>query len=132
MLVTACCLPVPPALTAGLLLASNFPAFFRAGTTLATRRRLNGDVLEASTLGLLIARQNFTSAALVTWVRALGELVVARSIVKARTSLSDVVGVPERIVLRSTSVFSTLGTSSSSRRVSASRSTAPSSAARRW
>ena len=102
MLVTACCLPVPQAITAGLLLASAAPAFFRAGTTLATRRRLNGDVLEASTLGLLIARRNLTSAALLTWVRAVGELVVARSIVRARTSLSDVVGVPERIVTRRT------------------------------
>jgi Cu2+-exporting ATPase len=100
VLVTACCLPVPPAITAGLLLASGAPAFFRAGTTLATRRRLNGDVLEASTLGLLVARRNFTSAALLTWVRALGELVVARSVVRARTSLGDVVGMPERTVTR--------------------------------
>jgi len=52
MLVTACCLPVPQAITAGLLLASAAPAFFRAGATLATRRRLNGDVLEASTLSV--------------------------------------------------------------------------------
>jgi heavy metal translocating P-type ATPase len=102
MLVTACCLPVPQAITAGLLLASAAPAFLRAGATLATRRRLNGDVLEASTLGLLIARRNLTSAALLTWVRAVGELVVARSIVKARTSLSDVVGMPERVVTRRT------------------------------
>jgi cation-transporting P-type ATPase C len=102
MLVTACCLPVPQAITAGLLLASAAPAFFRAGATLATRRRLNGDVLEASTLGLLIVRRNLTSAALLTWVRAVGELVVARSIVKARTSLSDVVGMPERVVTRRT------------------------------
>ena len=100
MLVTACCLPVPQALTAGMLLASSVPAFLRAGATLATRRRLNGDVLEASTLGLLIARRNLTSAALLTWLRAVGELVVARSIVKARTSLSDVVGMPERNVTR--------------------------------
>jgi P-type Cu2+ transporter len=102
MLVTACCLPVPQAITAGLLLASAAPAFLRAGATLVTRRRLNGDVLEASTLGLLIARRNLTSAALLTWVRAVGELVVARSIVKARTSLSDVVGMPERVVTRRT------------------------------
>jgi cation-transporting P-type ATPase C len=102
MLVTACCLPVPQAITAGLLLASAAPAFLRAGATLATRRRLNGDVLEASTLVLLIARRNLTSAALLTWVRAVGELVVARSIVKARTSLSDVVGMPERVVTRRT------------------------------
>ncbi|HYA09547.1 MAG TPA: HAD-IC family P-type ATPase, partial [Gaiellaceae bacterium] len=100
MLVTACCLPVPPALTAGLLLASSMPAFLRAGATLTTRRRLNGDVLEASTLGLLIARRNLTSAALLTWVRAVGELVVARSIVKARTSLGDVVGLSPRMVTR--------------------------------
>jgi len=102
MLVTACFLPVPQAITAGLLLASAAPAFLRAGATLATRRRLNGDVLEASTLVLLIARRNLTSAALLTWVRAVGELVVARSIVKARTSLSDVVGMPERVVTRRT------------------------------
>src|SRR5262249_33013357 len=47
VLVTACCLPVPPLLNAGLLLAAGVPAFVRAGATLATRRRLNGDVLEA-------------------------------------------------------------------------------------
>ena len=98
MLVTACCLPVPSMLTAGLLLVSGAPVFLRAGATLATRHRLNGDVLEASTLGLLIARRNLPAAALLTWVRAVGELVVARSIVKAKTSLSDVVGVPERVV----------------------------------
>jgi Cu2+-exporting ATPase len=102
ILVTACCLPVPPLLNAGLLLASGVPAFLRAGAALATRRRLNGDVLEASTLGLLIARRNFTAAALLTWVRAVGELVVARSIVRTRTSLGDVVGAPGRIVTRRT------------------------------
>jgi len=102
LLVTTCCLPVPQVLTAGLLLASGVPAFLRAGATLATRRRMNGDVLEASTLGLLIARRNLTAAALLTWVRAIGELVVAQSIVRARTSLSDVVGVPERSVTRRT------------------------------
>ena len=72
VLVTACCLPVPPLWTAGVLLASSAPAFFRAGATLATSRRLNGDVLEASTLGLLIARRNFTAAALLNWLRAVG------------------------------------------------------------
>jgi P-type Cu2+ transporter len=102
VLAAACCLPVSPAVTAGLLLASSAPAFFRAGATLATRRRLNGDVLEASTLALLIARRNFTSAALLTWVRAVGELVVARSIVRAKTSLSDVVGLPGKVVTRQT------------------------------
>jgi heavy metal translocating P-type ATPase len=100
VLVTACCLPVPGAITAGLLVASGLPAFVRAGVTLAARRRLNGDVLEASTLGLLVARRNFTAAALLNWVRALGELVVARSVVTARKSLSDVVGAPEQIVSR--------------------------------
>jgi P-type Cu2+ transporter len=100
MLVTACCLPVPAAVSAGLLAASGIPAFLRAGLTLAARRRLNGDVLEASTLALLIARRDFRAAALLTWVRALGELVVARSVVTARKSLSDVVGAPERIVSR--------------------------------
>src|SRR5262249_58478553 len=74
MLVTACCLPVPSMLTAGLLLVSGAPVFLRAGATLATRHRLNGDVLEASTLGLLIARRNLPAAALLTWVRAVGEL----------------------------------------------------------
>ena len=100
MLVTACCLPVPAAVTAGLLAASSLPAFLRAGLTVGTRRRLNGDVLEASTLALLIARRNFTAAALLTWLRALGDLVVARSVVTARKSLSDVVGAPEHIVSR--------------------------------
>jgi heavy metal translocating P-type ATPase len=100
MLVTACCLPVPGAVTAGLLAASGIPAFLRAGFTLTSRRGLNGDVLDASTLALLIARRDFTAAALLAWVRALGELVVARSVVTARKSLSDVVGAPEHIVSR--------------------------------
>jgi Cu2+-exporting ATPase len=99
VLVTAC-LPVPPAIIAGLLLAWGAPVLFRGGTALATRRRLNGDVLEASTLGLLIARRNFPAAALLAWVRAVGDVVVAQSIVRARTSLSDVVGMPERTVSR--------------------------------
>src|SRR5262249_19623063 len=55
LLVTACCLPVPQVLTAGLLLASGVPAFLRAGATLATRRRMNGGVLQASPLRLLIS-----------------------------------------------------------------------------
>jgi heavy metal translocating P-type ATPase len=100
VLATACCLPVPSAVAGGLVAVSSIPAFLRAASTLVSRGRLNGDVLDASTLGLLIARGNFTAAALLTWLRALGEFVVAQSIVTARKSLGDVVGAPDRVVWR--------------------------------
>jgi heavy metal translocating P-type ATPase len=100
VLAATCCLPVPAAVAAALAVASSLPAWLRGGSTLAARRRLNGDVLEASTLGLLVLRGNYAAAALLTWLRTLGELVVATSIVTARKSLSDVVGAPDRTVLR--------------------------------
>jgi Cu2+-exporting ATPase len=84
-------LPVPPPLLGGLVLTAGLPAFARAARTLTGRRRLNGDVLEASTLGLLAARGNFTAAALLTWLRALGDFAVARSVVTARRSVRDLV-----------------------------------------
>ena len=46
-----------PALVAGLVVASDVPALLRAVAALG-RRRLNGDVLEASTLLLLMARRH--------------------------------------------------------------------------
>jgi heavy metal translocating P-type ATPase len=84
-------LPVSSPLLGGLVLATGLPALVRAARVLTQRRRLNGDVLEASTLGLLALRGNFTSAALLTWLRALGDFAVARSVVTARRSVRDLV-----------------------------------------
>ena len=95
----ATCLPAPPALVAGLVVACEIPSLLRAGTALG-RRRLNGDVLEASTLLLLTARRQFVAAALLTWLRTLGEYVVARTVVTARRSLHEVIAPPDAVVTR--------------------------------
>ena len=91
--------PAPPALVAGLVVASEVPSLLRAATALG-RRRLNGDVLEASTLLLLTARRHFAAAALLTWLRAAGEYVVARTVVTARRSLHEVIAPPDAVVPR--------------------------------
>jgi len=95
----AACLPAPPALAAGLVLAVGLPSLLRAGTALG-RRRLNGDVLEASTVLLLTARRHYPAAALLVWLRAVGEYFVARTVVTARRSLRDVVAPPDATVAR--------------------------------
>ena len=78
-----------PWLTA-LVLMADASAVIRAGAALA-RGTLNGEVLEASTLAVLAARRNFPAAALLTWLRALGDWVVSRSVVTTRRSLRDLV-----------------------------------------
>jgi Cu2+-exporting ATPase len=78
-----------PVLT-GLVLAADAPSLLRAGAALV-RGRLNGEVLEASTLAVLAARRNFAAAALLTWLRALGDWVVSRTVVTTRRSLRDLV-----------------------------------------
>jgi Cu2+-exporting ATPase len=98
ILATAC-LPVPSALVGGLVLASDIPALLRAASALR-RRRLNGDVLEASTLLLLTARRHYAAAALLGGLRAAGEYVVARTVVRARRSLHEVVAPPDATVSR--------------------------------
>src|SRR5882762_2866653 len=95
----AACLPTPPALAAGLVLAVGLPSLLRAGTALG-RRRLNGDVLEASTVLLLAARRHYPAAALLVWLRTVGEYFVARTVVTARRSLRDVVAPPDATVGR--------------------------------
>ncbi len=95
----ATCLPTPPAVVAGLVLASELPSFLRGATALR-RRRLNGDVLEAFTLLLLTARGHYVASALLTWLRSAGEYVVARTVVTARRSLRDVIAPPDATVPR--------------------------------
>jgi Cu2+-exporting ATPase len=92
-------LPVPAALVAGLVMASEVPSLVRAATALS-RRRLNGDVLEASTLVLLTARRHYVASALLTWLRTVGEYIVARTVVTARRSLHDVIAPPDAVVTR--------------------------------
>jgi Cu2+-exporting ATPase len=84
---------------AGLVVASEVPALLRAATALG-RRRLNGDVLEASTLLLLTARRHYAASALLTWLRVAGEYVVARTAVTARRSLHEVISPPDAVVPR--------------------------------
>jgi heavy metal translocating P-type ATPase len=98
VLATAC-LPVPRALVAGLVLASEIPALLRGAGALR-RRRLDGHVLEAATLLLLTARGDYVSSALLTWLRTVGEYAVARTVVTTRTSLHEIVTPPEATVTR--------------------------------
>jgi heavy metal translocating P-type ATPase len=98
VLAATCCLPTPPALAAGLVLAASVPTLFRAGVTLATRPRLNGDVLDASTLALLTLRGHVAAAALLTCLRSVGEYIVARSVVTTRRSLWELVSPEDQTV----------------------------------
>jgi heavy metal translocating P-type ATPase len=98
VLATAC-LPVPTALAAGLVLASELPTVLR-GAAAVRRRRLDGNVLEAATLLLLTARRHYVAAALLTWLRAVGEYAVARTVVTARRSLHDIVAPPGGTVVK--------------------------------
>jgi heavy metal translocating P-type ATPase len=93
------CSPAPPALVAGLVVASELPSLLRAAAALG-RRRIDGDVLEASTLLLLTARRHYVASALLTWLRTLGEYVVARTAVTARRSLHEVIAPPDAVVSR--------------------------------
>lgn len=99
VLAVTCCLPIPAAVAAGLVLASGLPSLLRAGSTLAASRRMNGDVLEASTLLLTILRGHYAAGALLAWLRSVGEYVVARSVVAARRSLRDLIAPPDQTVL---------------------------------
>jgi Cu2+-exporting ATPase len=83
----------------GLVLATAAPTLLRAGAALA-RGRLDGDVLEASTLLLLAARRNFPAAALLTTLRALGDLIVSRTVVTTRRSLRQLVVADDEVALR--------------------------------
>ena len=92
-------LPVPGAVLAGLVVASDLPALLRAGSALK-QRRVDGDVLEASALVLLLARGNLVASALLTGLRSLGELIVAKSVVTTRRSLYRLVAEPGQTVAR--------------------------------
>ncbi|MGH7348908.1 MAG: heavy metal translocating P-type ATPase [Candidatus Rokuibacteriota bacterium] len=87
---SAACLPLPPALVAGLVLVAEIPSVARAGSALG-KGRLDGDVLEAATLLLLAGRGQYAASSLLIWLRALGEYVVARTVVTARRSLREVI-----------------------------------------
>lgn len=94
------CLPLPAPLLAGLVMASGLPTLGRAGRAVATRGRMNGDVLEASTLALLTLRGEYVSGALLAWLRSVGDYVVARSVTTTKRSLREVVVPSDRTVMR--------------------------------
>ena len=94
----ACCAPIAPAVLTAALLLSETPTLARATSTLLTRRRLNGEVLEASTVALLALRGNHIAAALLPWLRSVGHYIVARNVVTTRRSLRDVIAAPDEMV----------------------------------
>ena len=96
---SAACLPIPPALMTGLVLAAELPALARAGSALSNRR-VDGDVLEAATLLLLAGRGHHAAASLLIWLRAAGEYVLARTLGGARQSLREVITPPGTAIER--------------------------------
>ncbi len=95
----ATCFPLPESRLAGLVLASGAPAVLRAGVALG-RRRIDGDVLEASTLALLTVRGNYVASALLGWFRSAGEYIVAKTVVTTQRSLSELVAEPGQTVMQ--------------------------------
>jgi Cu2+-exporting ATPase len=93
------CLPLSPAVVAGLVLAAEIPSIARAGAALA-KRRVDGEVLEAATLLLLAGRGHFVASSLLIWLRALGEFAVASTLGGARRSLREVIAPPGATVAR--------------------------------
>jgi len=92
------CLPLPSPVLAGLVVASGLPTFNQAARTVARQRRPNGDLLEASTLALLALRGEYVSGALLSWLRSVGDYVVARSVTTTRRSLREIVVPSDRTV----------------------------------
>jgi Cu2+-exporting ATPase len=90
-------LPVPTPVVAGAVLASELPSILRATGSLRAGR-LDGHALEAITLLVLTARGQYLASALLTWLRSVGEYVVARTVVTARRSLHDVIAAPDATV----------------------------------
>jgi len=91
--------PVPAPVLAGLVLASDIPGLLRASSAIG-RRRLDGDVLGASTLALLVGRGNYVASALLSWLRSVGEYIVAKTIVTTRRSLYELIAEPDQTVSR--------------------------------
>jgi Cu2+-exporting ATPase len=86
-------------LMTGLVFAASAPSILRAGFSVV-RGRLNGAVLEAATLGLLVARRNMPAAALLVWLHAVGDFIVSRTVVTTRRSLRALIVAEEETALR--------------------------------
>lgn len=82
---------LPGPVLAGLVLTSGLSPITEATRTLIDRRRVNGSVLEASTLGLLVLRGNYMTGALMSWLRALGDYIVTKTVVTARQSAREAI-----------------------------------------
>jgi P-type Cu2+ transporter len=99
-LLIATFLPLPSRVLAGLVLGAGLPSLVRAASALGGQRRLNGEVLEALTLVLLVIRGHLTAAAALTWLRTVGETIVARSVVTTRRSARDIVAAADQTVVQ--------------------------------
>jgi len=93
-------LPVAAPLRAALVLASGLPMLAHATQALARRRRVDGQLLDASTFGLLVLRGNWPAAALLPGLRALGDYIVAKSVVTTRRSVRELIAPEEGVVER--------------------------------
>jgi heavy metal translocating P-type ATPase len=93
-------LPVPGAVTAGLVALSGLPLLARAAATLRAGPRLNVDALDAMTFALLLAQRNFPAASLLTGLSALGHCILEHTIVRGRRSLRDLFAPRDQTVRR--------------------------------
>jgi heavy metal translocating P-type ATPase len=82
---------LPGPILAGLVLAAGLPPLAEATRTLMQRRRVNGSVLEASTLALLAVRGHYTTAALLCWLRALGHYIVTKTVMTTQQSAREAI-----------------------------------------
>jgi Cu2+-exporting ATPase len=93
-------LPVPAAVTAGLVVLSGLPVLGRAARSRAPGRRLNVDTLDALALALLLLRRNYPAASLLTGLPALGQWMLERTVVRGRRSLHGLLAPPDQTVRR--------------------------------
>jgi Cu2+-exporting ATPase len=93
-------LPLPGPVVASLVLASALPLLERAGRTLSADRRLNVDVLDATTLVALVLRRNYRAAALLVSLLSLGQHLLDRTVQRGRRSLRERLAEREREVWR--------------------------------
>jgi manganese/zinc-transporting P-type ATPase C len=93
-------LPVPGSLLAALVVASGLPLLFRAGRTIAVERRLTAETLDAVALVLLLGRQSYGAAGLLTGLLALGQWILEQSVTATRRSVRELFGPPDQVVRR--------------------------------
>lgn len=79
---------VPSPLLGAAVAATATPSVFRAAAALR-ERHVGIDALDVVAIGISVATGRFATAALVTWLLGLGDLVLARTHARARAAITD-------------------------------------------